>query len=706
QSFKELNVTYADSTFFEIFPLQLLEGTTQKALVRPNTIAISRTAAEKYFGSHQLALGQNLIRDDNVTYQITAVFEDIPVNTHFQTDFLIAMNGYEGVENAPPFWAANNNFFTYLKLRPGTDQEAFYQKFQSYSREKLEYTANQLMGMTLEEFEATGQYARVKLQALKDIHLHSQLEYEMAPNGNIQYVWIFSAIAFFVLIIACINYMNLATASSATRAKEIGMRKVLGGRRSNIIWQFLSESMLVTATGFLFAINLVNFALPWFSELTGTPIQWPDNLLGVGLCILAACLLIGLIAGSYPAFFLTTINTIRTLKGQLSGQSKHGGIRSALVVFQFVTSTALIIATILVYNQLHYIQNKKLGFDKEQVLIINETYALENNIHSFKNQLLQSPDVQSATISSFLPTPSNNNNTTFNKIRAFRQDQTLNLQQWTVDEDFAKTLDLELVEGRFFDPNRPADSMAVVLNETAIRKLAYDEPLGQEIYRIRGNIAAEPKPEDFDAYKIIGIVKDFHWNTLRDNIGALGILWGPSYGKISLRYNAASSADVIALAEKNWREMAPGQPFSYEFMDEAFSSMYQSEQRVGKLAMIFAMLAIFISCLGLFGLASFITEQRTKEIGIRKVLGASVAGIVTLLSKDFLRLLLIAFVIASPLAWYFMDKWLENFAYQIQIQWWVFALAAVTVLVIAFASVGLQSVRAAIADPVDSLRNE
>ncbi|MEO1623745.1 MAG: ABC transporter permease [Bacteroidota bacterium] len=707
KSFKELNLYHADSAFFQLFPCPLLEGNARTALRDPNTIAISRTAAEKYFGSHQLAIGQPLLLGASTEpWKVSAVFEDIPSNTHFSTHLILAMNGNEEVQNAPPLWAANNNFHTYLLLQKWTNVENFRDKFLSYSREKLSYSIQEVMGMALEDFEATGQYARSNLQALKDIHLYSDLDFELTANGSIQYVWIFSAIALFVLLIACVNYMNMTTASSSTRAKEIGMRKVLGGMKSHLIGQFLSESILLTGIGFLLAFNLVNWTLPWFSELTGSQISWPDNLLTFGLCTLGAWLLIGLLAGSYPALFLTAIQPLRTIKGQLNQKTGRKGIRGSLVVFQFATSSILIIATTLVYHQLHYIQNKKLGFQKEQVLIVKDAYSLGNQVDVFKQELLQMPGVKSATVSSYLPVPSNRSNMVFSKSRNLNQDQAINMANWTVDVDYLKTLQLELAEGRFFENGRPNDSLAVVLNETAARKFGFDKAEGQEIYTLRGSMTGSTRPEDFMAYRLIGIVKDFHWNSLRDNIGAMSLFLGNSTGNISVRYDAADSRELLAGIESNWRKITPGQPFAYEFMDDAFQQMYDAEQRIGKIALLFTILAILVSCLGLFGLASFITEQRTKEIGIRKVLGASVLGIVAMLSKEFFRLLLIAFVVAVPLAWYGMDSWLENFAYRIDIEWWVFVIAALTIGLIAAISVGFQSVKAAIANPIDSLRNE
>jgi putative ABC transport system permease protein len=706
QNFKEPNVLHTDSSFFEVFPLPVLEGDSRTCLTQPKTMAISKSSAEKYFGSPQLAVGQSLVLENRTPWKVTAVYEDLPTNNHFKADFLLAMNGNQELKETPPLWAVSNNFHNYLLLRKGTDFETFNQKFLALSREKIGQTASQMMGMTLEDFEATGQYARMELQRLTDIHLHSDLNFELAANGSIQYVWIFSAIALFILLIACINFMNLTTARSAHRAKEIGVRKVMGSVRAALVGQFLSETILMAAIGVVLAVNIAALAMPWFNDLTGrdismpwgSPIFWASLIVGTGL--------VGLLAGSYPAFFLSAFDTIKVLKGSLTGQAKHGGLRSALVVFQFATAIILVIATVLVYNQLDYIQNKKLGFQKDQVIILEDAYALGNDVQAFKQKMLDLPAIESATVSGYLPTPSSRSNTTYTSSRDFRQDNTVNMGQWAVDEQYLQTLGMEMVAGRFFDENRPSDSLAIVLNETAAKKFGYDDPVGKKVYTIDGSPQGKPAPEDFIEYTVIGVVKDFHWESLRENIGALGLYLGNSTSLMSFRYHAADSKEVITALENNWKAIAPTQPFSYKFLDDSFAKMYEAEQRIGSIAMVFALLAILVSSLGLFGLASFMAEQRTKEIGIRKVLGASAGNIVGLLSKDFIKLVLIALVVATPLAIWGVNQWLQDFAYRIHVGWWVFVVAGLSAVLIAVLSVSYQAIRAALSNPVESLRSE
>ena len=705
---REEDVLAVDSSFFEVFPLKMLQGDPVKCLTRPMSVAISKSRAEKYFGSIQMAVGQTLVLDNRERWQVSGVFEDMPANTHFQANLLLSLNGDQEIKEDPPLWATSNNFQTYLLLRKGTDLETFKTKFAALAKSKIALTAQRMLGMSVEEFEKTGQYARLRLQWLPDIHLHSDLTVELQPNGNIQYVWIFSAIAAFILLIACINFMNLSTARSAHRAREIGVRKVLGSQRSALVQQFLSETTLLAAMAMTLAVLIVTLALPAFGELTSRPIAMPWNNPLFWLSLVAGAGIVGVLAGIYPAFFLSAFDAIKVLKSQMSGRSGGARLRSALVIFQFTTAIVLIIATGLVFQQLNFIQHKKLGFQKEQVLIVDDVYALGDNVGAFRQEILKNPAVEAASISGYLPVPSNRSDNTYSKIREFREDQSVNMQNWRVDKDYLKTLGLELKTGRFIDPDTyPSDSTAMVLNERAAELFGYaGQPIGQKVYGIAGRIAGQPKPEDFIEYTVVGVVKNFHFSSLRDNIGALSFQLGDSRGAMTVRYKATESQALIAGLKDKWTAMAPDQPFRYRFMDDAFARVYAAEQRIGAIAGIFAILAVLISCLGLFGLAAFTAEQRTKEIGVRKVLGATAGSIVGLLSRDFLKLVLIALALATPLAWYAMRQWLENFAFRIEVKWWVFALAGLGAMLIAVLSVGYQSIKAALANPVKSLRSE
>jgi putative ABC transport system permease protein len=706
QNFSEPNVLTVDSTFFTFFPTKVIHGNALNCLVRPNEMAISETAATKFFGESRAAIGQTLILDNDEEWKISAVFQDLPKTTHFKTDFLLSMTGNRELERSVPYWATSNNFHTYLMMRKGVSFEDFEKKFASYSTKKIEETAQVLLGMNLEQFNASGQHARYELQKLTDIHLRSDLDIELEPNGSIEYVWIFGAIAFFILLIACINYMNLTTARSTQRAKEIGVRKVLGSRRKELMTQFLSESFLVTTIAFLLALALSYLILPSFAKLTDRDISVsfgsPTFLSAFGIGIV----IVTLLAGTYPAFFLSGFKPMRMLRGNIGGSTGQRRLRSLLVVFQFISSTTLIVGTMLVYNQLKFIQNKKLGFEKEQVVILDDAYGLGPNLRPFKEEMLKQPGVESATISSFLPVPSSRSDNSYSTSREFRMDNTVNMQQWRVDFTYVQTMGMKIIEGRYFDPAFPTDSFAVVLNQTAVEKYGFDEPIGKKIYVMKGGPKGAPSPEDFVEYTVVGIVEDFHFSSLRDNIGALGFHLEESSGKMAFRYRAEESKSVLESLESNFQRMAPGQVFSYSYMDEDFANMYETEQKIGTIGLLFAFLAIFVSCLGLLGLASFIAEQRTKEIGVRKVLGASIFSIVALLSKNFMKLIIIAVVIAIPLAWYFMRGWLGNFAYSTKLSWGVFFIAALIAIGIALLTLAIQSTRAAMANPVDSLRSE
>jgi putative ABC transport system permease protein len=455
------------------------------------------------------------------------------------------------------------------------------------------------------------------------------------------------------------------------------------------------------------AVLLAALVMPAYQDLTGSELAMPWGEPVFWLALVGGSGLVGLLAGSYPAFFLSAFNAVKVLKGEAVGTGRQSGrFRSGLVVFQFSVSVALILSTMLVFNQLNFIQSKKLGFDKSQVIILDDAYALGDRIYNLKEEMLRNPLFEAASVSGFLPVSSNRSDQGFTKKRALEVGEIVQMQRWRVDSDYLRTLGLEMQTGRFFDPARRTDSSGVVINETAARLFGFDDPIGKKIYTLNETPQGTPKPEDFAEMEIIGVVKDFHWASLRDNIGALCFRLGRSRGLASFRYKGEDTEAVVAALEKQWKSMAADQPFSYRFLDDAFARMYRAEQRVGTLAGLFALLSVLISCLGLFGLAAFTAERRTKEIGIRKVLGASVASVTGLLAREFLALVVLAFIIASPVAYYFMQRWLSDFAYRIEMEWWVFVAAGVLAVAVAFLTVSFQSIKAALANPVKSLRSE
>jgi putative ABC transport system permease protein len=596
----------------------------------------------------------------------------------------------------------SHNFHTYLLLKPGTDYKEVEKKFDQYTEKYVIPEAKQYMQIgSMDDFKKAGNNLEYSMTPLTKLHLYSDYTYELSPPGNIRYVYIFSAVALLILLIACINFTNLTTARSANRAKEVGIRKVLGTQRKNLVTQFITESTLISVLSLVIAVVLAWFVLPLFNDIAGKSMQ--VNILFSPMILPVLIVLpfaVGLLAGSYPAFYLSAFRPIQVLKGKIQQGSKSAGLRSLLVVFQFATSIFLIIATIIIFRQLNFIQTKNLGFNKEQVLVINDTWVLKKNAEVFKDEVTRMPGVISGTLSGFLPvSQSSRNDNTYSKEAVMDSKNGINMQTWTVDYDYLKTMGIELKSGRNFSKDFGTDSTAAIINETTAKFLGYDDPVGKKLY----TFAKANQPV---VYTIIGVVKNFNFESLRQDVGPLTFLLGSSTGQDSFKIKTENASSLIKNIEAKWKSLAPEMPFSYRFMDESFERMYSAEKRVGKIAMIFSILAILIACLGLFGLAAFVAEQRTKEIGIRKVLGASVNGIVGLLSKDFVRLVLIAFILSAPLAWWAMNSWLQDFAYRINISWWIFLLAIAIALFIALATISFQAIKAAIANPVKNLRTE
>ncbi len=695
----EEKIVYADSTFFNLFPQTVLSGETQTALFEPNTVVISETAAKKYFSTTD-ASGKT-IEIDKKPFKVTAVIKDMPRNSHFHFDFIMSMKNVDYQWNS----FLSHNFHTYILLRPGTDYHAFEKNFTQVLEQHVFPQASQLISglTTMDEFRKAGNMLNYSLMPLTKIHLYSQRYPELEANGNIQYVYIFSAVALFILLIACINFMNLSTARSVSRAKEVGIRKVLGTRRKSLISQFLSESTLMAFISLILAIVITYFVLPAFNDIAAKSMRISSIFNPTFLPFLIALpFIVGLLAGLYPAFFLSKFKPVSVLKGKTNAGFKKNTLRSGLVVFQFFTSIVLIIGTIIIYKQLHYIQTTNLGFNKNEVLIIDGAWALNKNDEAFKNEVLKLPGVESATMSGYIPVNSSRSDNTYSRDATMNQKNALSMQTWKVDYDYIRTMGMQIIKGRNFSKDFGTDSSAVILNETAVKVLGFDNPIGNKIYQnFPGGAGSVMK-----VYTIIGVVKDFHFESLRNNIYPLGLFLEHNNTIMSFRLNTAEVKPLIAQIKNKWTALAPGMPFSYRFMDEAFNNMYRSEQQVEKISITFAILAILIACLGLFGLVTYMAEQRTKEIGIRKVLGASVGQVIGMLSLDFLKLVLIASLIAFPVAWWVMHRWLNDFAYRIKIDWWVFLIAGVIALLIALTTVSVQAIKAAMANPVKSLRTE
>lgn len=699
QNVQENHMAYVDGSVFDVFSLPMIQGDPKTALSEPRTMVLTETIAQKYFNSTDV-VGKFLTFNDTIQYKVTGVIKNIPKQSHFDFDFFLSMpSNPESKENA---WL-NSNFNTYILVKEGTDINKLQAKFPAFVAKYIGSQLEEAIHMDYATFAKGGDYFKLNLTALKDIHLRSNIEGEMKANGNMQYVYIFSAVAIFILLIACVNFMNLSTARSSNRAREVGVRKVLGSPRSALIAQFLSESVLVTFASTVIAVVAAWLLLPMFNQMADKQLAFTTQTFFWLLpALLLIVVVIGCLAGSYPAFFLSAFQPIDVLKGKLSTGFKGGFLRSFLVVFQFSISIFLIIGTLVIYHQLKYIQSKDLGYDREQVLIVNNTYVLNKQAKVFKHEIQAMPGVKNATLSGFMPTGGWRNNTTLFESPTLDTKHALSTGVWDVDVDYINTMGMKIIAGRNFSPEMKLDSSGIIMNEAAVKVLGLKQPINQEMYMPMDNLGKKLRK-----LHVIGVIKDFNFSSLRENISPVVFTMDDNNGALSIRLNPANAKSVLAQVKAKWQMLSPNQKFEYSFMDEDFENTYRTEQRIGGIFIAFTSMAIIIACLGLFGLAAYAAEQRTKEIGIRKVLGANVGIIVGMLSKDFIKLVIVSILIASPLAWFSMQHWfLESFAYRDGIKWWIVAASGGGALVIAFITISFQSVKAALANPVTSLKNE
>lgn len=694
--FKEEKFIWADNSILDIFDFEMVEGNRETALAEPRSLVMSQSAAQKYFGD-ETALGQVVKFRSTDGYKVTGVYKDIPSNTHFNFDVL---GSIVTIDEANQKMWLSMNFQTYLVLKEGASIDEVRAAMPGMMKKYIGPEVKQFLQVDWEDLETTGNDFAMDFQPVSDIHLYSDLQAELAPNSDVKYVYIFSAIALFILLIACINFMNLSTARSAHRAKEVGVRKVLGSVKRQLVNQFLAESIVISLISFVLAVGLSYLALPFFNNLANKALEIPfaDPLFYASL--IGAIVLIGLLAGSYPAFFLSAFKPVKVLKGSINSGMKSGKLRSALVVVQFCASIFLIIGTVIILQQLRYIQNKKLGFDKEQVIVVHDAYLAGNNAQVLKTRMESYPEVESASMSGFIPTPSNRNNNAFIKGMVPSQENTLLMGQWYVDHEYFETMGMEIIAGRAFSKDFVTDSTACIINESAAKQIGWEDPIGETIGQFV-DMQGSLRP-----LKVIGVVQDFHFESLRNHITPLLLQLGNSTGLLNIKAQSDDYASLLSKIEKDWNELAPNQPFETSFLDERFSRIYDAEQRTGNIFGVFAGLALLIACLGLFGLAAFTAENRMKEVGIRKVLGASVLQIVYMLSNQMGKLVLLAFFIAAPLAYLFMDDWLQDFEYRTSIGLWVFLVTAIGALFIAVATMSYQSLKAAVSNPVKSLRSE
>ncbi|WP_128548110.1 ABC transporter permease [Larkinella soli] len=700
---KEENVAFVDSNFFSVFSIPMLKGHRVRALTEPNTLVLSQTVARKYFGETD-PVGKTLSLGQLGLFRVTGVCADVPSNTHFHYDMFGSLNS---VRNGSK-WLASGAY-TYLRLRKGYPIQQVEDQSRGFVARYIAPEIKEFFGQSLSEFRQKGNRFGFSFQPVTAIHLYSDLDDELEANSDVKYVYIFSVIALFILLLACINFMNLSTAGSAGRSREVGIRKVLGSVRRQLVVQFLAESVLLTLLALGLALGLVLLLLPGFNGLAGKQFTAADIFsIRILTGAIPACLLIGLLAGSYPAFVLSSFKPVTVLKGGLQAGLRSGWLRNTLVTGQFVVSIGILIATIVADQQLRFMQNKKVGFDKEQVLVLHDTHVLGSKFDGFKSELARLSSVVGVSAAGFLPAGASSQSVDGIQVRNGARTVIHRSKGYFIDEDYLPTLGIRLVLGRNFKKASPSESASVLLNEAAVRAYGFGNPaggpagspIGRQLSTVGDGTEGSKR-----TYTVVGVVKDFHFESMHQHIAPLVMFYGEDHGQLALRIRTDDLPRLLNDIEQRWKAET-GNPFAYSFLNDRFNTMYQSERRIGQLFGVFAGLAVLISCLGLFGLAALTTHQRTKEIGVRKVLGASVAGIVTLLLTQYLKLILIALAIASPIAGYTMSRWLGDFAYRIDIGWWIFALAGGLAASVAVLTVGYLAIKAALTNPVKSLRAE
>lgn len=706
ENVKEEKMVAVDETFFAMFGIPLLSGNEATALKEKNSIVLTEEAAQKHFAPNE-ALGKELVLNNDETYLVTGVIEELPNNSFLANhSAFISLSSLEGADS--PAWN-NWNFPTFVKLS-SSDHEADLQSFLSGVTENylVPWAMQFVPGLTLENWreqqEISGNYLSFNAIALTDIHLHSpNMKGEFNLNGDLKDIYILSFIGSFLLLLACVNFMNLATAKSLKRSKEVGIRKTLGSKRGNLISQFLTESSLVVFLSMLVALMLVGLVLPHFNQFSGKLIVMPWGSLTFWLLMMVCTLVLGIVAGSYPALMLSRFSPLKSLRNASEGSAENGRIRNSLVVFQFIISVFLIASTLVVYEQLKYIQNKDLGFEKEQVLVLNNVDALKEKSKTLKEEVLRISAVKNVSVSSFLPTPSDRNGTTFFKKEDMSPESAIIIGNWRVDHDYIETLGLELLAGRSFDKRLATDSSALILNESAVKLLGLspEQAIGLELT----DDFKRPDQEDMRLITVIGVIKNFHFESMRNSIDAMSLKLGSDAQRMMVKFAPSDFNESIARIERLWDEIAPGQPFEYYFMDDAFNSVYEAENKLGRIFMLFTILSVIVACLGLFGLAAFNAEKRAKEIGIRKVLGAGVLHLTSSLTLDFLKLVGLAILVSLPLAGYFMNLWLNDFSYRVSIPWWIYLVSALLAIGISIVTVSFQSAKAAMSNPVNALKS-
>ena len=697
KAFTEPSLLLADSNFFRFFNFKLVDGHPDSVLTGERKVVMTESAARRYFNyqgkGDQTPIGKSINLAQGYSARVVGIAEDPPLNSHFHFSVILSLESFTNTQAGDYM---TGTVFTYFKLKPSATLKDAFARIHNILEYKIGAQLEEEQNTTLANFKAQGNDIAFFTQPLLDIHLKSQLGDEFEPNSDVQYLFTFGSIALFITVLACINFMNLSTARSASRAKEVGIRKAVGAPYNRLMTQFLLESYLYILIAVVISLFFIVVLLPVFNLFTGKQLSFLVLANPVFLAFAIGCVVLsGILAGSYPAFYLSHFSPVEVLKGKLREQFRSYGIRNGLVVFQFFISSVLIVSTLVVYLQIRYIQQANIGFDKDNIINLLHTRNLGKNGLAFKKDLLSHPEINSASYANRLP-PHVDWQSVFTLLDTEKE---YLLGVYEMDYDHQETMRYEMVEGRFFSEQNPADTNTVILNETAAKKL------GLTIFRGKRLITNYDRTRR--EREIIGIMKDFNFQSLKEPIQPLAILLGPQPNwEIAIRLTRGDTEKKIDLVRSVWKKYADNAPFEYTFLDKNFEAKHRTEKRIGLLFLLFTSLAIFIACLGLFGLAAFIAEQRTKEIGIRKVVGASVREIVLMMNRDFMRLVGIANLVAWPVAWWIMHTWLNEFAFRIPFPWWVLLVAGVVTLVIAFISISFQAIKAAEGNPVRSLRNE
>ncbi|HTJ14458.1 MAG TPA: ABC transporter permease [Dinghuibacter sp.] len=693
----EQRTCWADSSLFQVFSLPLLAGDPQTALTQPHTVVISEAMAQRQFGALQPSaiVGRTLAIDDTTQWKITGVMADMPALSHVHYDLIRSLCTDQ--QSREVNWI-NNDWETYLLVRPGTTEAVLDRDLAAATQKYSEPTIRKVLGTNFDEMAKKGDFYRYETIPLTRIHLYSDLPKETEPGGSIVYVRMFMIIAIFILLLACVNFMNLSTARSAGRSREVGVRKVLGSRRGNLVAQFLVESILYSFGAMVLAFMLALLLLPFFSRLSGQrlttatlPWYWLAPAAGAGV------LVVGLLAGSYPAFFLSRFQPIQVLKGKLSTGFKGSWLRNVLVVFQFTTAVSLVVGSIVIYSQLNFIRNQRLGYDRSQVLLIQHTGNMGEHLRAFEDALSQLPGVRAVTTANSFPTT--NLSTADMWFSDAAKTRSYGPEEWDIESGYTRFMGMTMANGRGFRPDMPSDTQGILINQTMARLMGISNPAGQNLYR-------QEDQGKLVTYHILGIVKDFHSVTLHEATPPLILMLGRFRDITGVRLNTDHIAATVDQVRKVYARYAGAAAFDYSFMDDDFNKLYASDARVGQVISTFTALALLVACLGLFGLVTFAAEQRNKEMSIRKVLGARVRDIIALLARDFVALILVSLVIAFPLAWYGMHRWLQSFAYRVNIGFSTFLFATLAILAAIALTIAWQAVRSATSRPVDALKSE